>query len=462
MGVIQHFMNHIKKHPPVKKITFSFLFVIIVGAFLLSLPISNQDHSFLPILDALFTATSATCVTGLVTVVPATQFTLFGKCVLIALMQIGGIGLITLMAVFMMILKNRLTMNDKIALRELLNQDNLANFKVFLKDVVKYTLVSELIGAILMCFVFVPDYGLSSGIFVSLFTAVSAFCNAGFDIVGANSLMPYADNTLLNIIVMALIVLGGLGFIVWFEMKGLFHLWREKKMHKKALLHSFSIHTRLVLIMTVSLILVPALLFFILEFNNPETLGNMNFFDKIITSLFTSVTLRTAGFSTIPFVELHSASQAIMLLVMFIGGSPGGTAGGVKTTTIAVILLCVLRMLRGQGRTNVFHRHVSRSIIVRSTAVVCINFMVLFCGIIILCISEKMDFMTIVFEATSALATVGLSLNATPFLSSIGKIVIIWLMFVGRIGIMTFLMSIIRRKEKEDTIQYAEAHIVVG
>lgn len=455
-------MVNLKKAPPSRRIALSFLGVILVGAILLSLPISNNNGEYFNFLDALFTSTSATCVTGLVTVVTVEQFNHFGQLVLICLMQIGGIGLMTLVATFLLILRTRLSVNDKIAIKELLNQTNIMNFKVFLQGILKYTLILEGLGAFILMFVFIPEYGMFEGIFNSIFIAVSSFCNAGFDNLGATSLMPYASNTVVLSVIMILIVLGGLGFVVWFDVHEKCLLWLHKKINLKHFLNSLTLHTKIVLITSVFLIVIPAIMIFMMEYNNPETIGNMSLIDQITNSLFSSITLRTAGFATLDFASCYTSSHLLMMICMFIGGSPGGTAGGIKTTTLAVILICVIRSLRGKRRTNVFNRHISRDIIVRATTIMTINLVALFSGIFILSISDNFDFVEICFEATSALATVGLTLGITPLLSAGGKLLIIMLMFVGRIGIMTFIMSIVREDCKSDTIHYAEGHIMVG
>lgn len=452
--------NIFKKQNVSKKIAFSFFIVIFIGAFLLMLPISNQNGLFLHPVDALFTATSATCVTGLVTIVPASQFTLFGKIVLIVLMQIGGIGLMTLVASFIFLLKNRLSLNDKIALKEMLNQSEVVNFRNFLNGILRYTFIVEGIGFILLSFVFIPEYGWCSGSFISLFTTVSAFCNAGFDIIGDSSLISYVGNEIVNFTVMGLIICGGIGFAVWFDVKDKVHKLRRKEMTLHRFFTSFTLHTKLVLIMTFILIFVPAILFFILEYNHAFL--DLSLWDKIQASLFTSVTLRTAGFATIPMGECVNASKLLMMIVMFIGGSPGGTAGGIKTTTVAVIALCVYRSLKGKNKTNVFHRHISRDIIVRATTIFAINITVLFTGIFFLTIVEDKIFIDLAYEAVSALATVGLTLGITSILTMGGKLIIILLMFVGRIGIMTFIMSFIKEDNKDDILEYAEGHVIVG
>lgn len=366
----------------------------------------------------------------------------------------------TLVASFIFLLKNRLSLNDKIALKEMLNQSEVVNFRNFLNGILRYTFIVEGIGFILLSFVFIPEYGWCSGSFISLFTTVSAFCNAGFDIIGDSSLISYVGNEIVNFTVMGLIICGGIGFAVWFDVKDKVHKLRRKEMTLHRFFTSFTLHTKLVLIMTFILIFVPAILFFILEYNHAFL--DLSLWDKIQASLFTSVTLRTAGFATIPMGECVNASKLLMMIVMFIGGSPGGTAGGIKTTTVAVIALCVYRSLKGKNKTNVFHRHISRDIIVRATTIFAINITVLFTGIFFLTIVEDKIFIDLAYEAVSALATVGLTLGITSILTMGGKLIIILLMFVGRIGIMTFIMSFIKEDNKDDILEYAEGHVIVG
>lgn len=451
-----------KKLTPVQKISLSFLGVITVGAVLLLLPAANNGHQSLNVIDALFVSTSATCVTGLTVVVPVEQFNHFGQFVMIVLMQIGGLGLMTLVASFSLILKERLSLNHKIAMKEVLNQNNVSNFSTFIKAIIKYTLFFEMIGVIVIGFDMIPQFGLWEGIFKAVYLSVAAFCNAGFDVLGANSLMDYAGNTSLCVVIMALIICGGLGFVVWFELKGKLIQFLRREMTMRQLRASLTLHTKLVIIATLVLIFGPALLIFITEFANPETLGPMSLWDKIINALFMSVTLRTAGFTTIDCAAASPATQLLMMICMFIGGAPGGTAGGIKVTTLMVIVICVIRSLRGKQHTNAFHRHISREIIVRATTIVAINLAVLLIGIFLLLISEKADMASISFEATSALATVGLSMNFTPLLTPLGRLIIILLMFVGRIGIMTFIMSFVRDDHKSDCIHYPEGHVMVG
>lgn len=446
---------------PSQKIAISFIFVIFFGAMLLMMPFSNQNGAFFPFLDALFISASAVCVTGLTVVAPADQFTLFGQIVLLMLIQIGGLGLMTLVATFAIGIRKRLSIQNKIAMREMLNQSKMPDFKRFLFGIVKYTFFFEIIGTFLLCIKFIPEFGLSKGFFVSIFTAISAFCNAGFDIIGPDSLLPYVHDVVVNFTVMGLIVAGGLGFIVYFDLRDKLTLFIKRKISFKTCLKRLMLQTKIVLVVTTCLIFIPAILIFMMEAQNMNSIGGFQIDEKIYASLFTSVTLRTAGFATVNSIHLTTATQFLMVICMFIGGSPGGTAGGIKTTTLAVIILCVWCNIRGRDKTTVFHRHISRDIIVRATTVVAINVAVLFTGILLLLAFTNFNFMEIVFEAVSALATVGLSLSITPLLPPIGKIIIIVLMFVGRIGIITFVVSLIR-KESREVVDYAEGHVMIG
>ncbi len=462
-------MNVIKKQKKLsgsQRVLLSFAGVILVGALLFMLPITNHSHVGLNPIDALFTAVSATCVTGLTVIVPVETLNLLGQIVLLVLIQIGGLGLMTLIATFMSVVKSKIKLSEKIVLRDVLSRDNLLDLKVFMLAILKYTLFFEMAGALILCFVFIPQFGVVEGIFKSIFISISAFCNAGFDILGATSLEAYATNPIVSFTVMALIIFGGLGFIVWFDIRSKYkqarrqHETRKKVMFKR-FVHSLTLHTKLVLIASMVLLIVPAIIIFILEqFTN--SMSQMTPLQQMMNSLFMSTSLRTAGFASIPMSEMHVGNIFLMIIVMFIGGSPGGTAGGVKTTTIAVILICVHRMLRGKTRTNIFKRHISREIIVRATTIVVINLIALFVGIFILLLVEQQPPLDLMFEAVSALATVGLTVGITPELTIIGKIVIIALMFVGRIGIITFLMTLIGKRRDDNNLQYAEGHITVG
>lgn len=459
-------MNKVKrffrKRTPSQKIAMSFLGVILVGAFLLCLPIANKNNSWQDPINALFTSTSATCVTGLAVTTTIDQYNVLGQLVILALIQVGGLGLMTLVATFLLVIRSKLSLQHKIAMKEMLNQKSISDLKGFLIGICGYTLFFEGVGSILLMLVFVPEFGVINGIWKSVFISISAFCNAGFDIIGAASLAPYIKNPIVNFTVMALIVCGGLGFAVWFDGRDkLKKIFKNKVPFKKAK-HALTLHSKFVILTTLILIFIPALLILCIEWNNPSTLGNLNIFEKIQSSLFESVTFRTAGFATFDNGLMRPATKFLGMICMFIGGSPGGTAGGIKTTTIAVIIACVACRLRGKTRTEVYGRHISREIIVQATMIVVANVSVLFIGIFALSLTEPFDFSQICFEVTSALATVGLTTGITPHLSVFGKIVITLLMYVGRVGIMTTLMSFTGKHTFGESIELPEGHVMVG
>lgn len=459
-----HSVLDFKKFTPAQKIAASFLLVILVGTVLLTLPIAHRDGEVYSVIDALFTATSATCVTGLVVDVTFQEFSLFGQLVIMGLIQIGGLGLMTLMAVFVLLLKSRLSMHEKLAVKEMLNQDKVLNMHSFLLDILKYTLIFEGCGMMLLSLRFIPEYGLLKGIFKAMFIAVSAFCNAGFDVLGSVSLGAYVHDPLVIITVMALIVLGGLGFAVWFDLRDKVKPLVMRKVNLKKFRKSLSLHTRIVLDMTCLLVLGTAILIFLLEFKNPGTIGNYTWWEKGLTSMFESVTLRTAGFASIDYANLTMASKFLMIIIMFIGGSPGGTAGGIKTTTLAVLIIYIISNLRGHAHTVLFRRTVSMDIIIRAMGIFFINLITLIMGIFLLCLMENHDFIELAFEAASAMATVGLTLGITASLSVGGKLVIIILMFVGRIGITTLVLSLVshHHTNSENQVAYPNGNIIVG
>lgn len=455
----------LRKLSPAQKIASSFFLVILTGTILLTLPISNQGGMFFNPLDALFQATSATCVTGLTLVSLADQFTWFGQLVMLLLIQVGGLGLMTFMAVFILIVKNRLSMNGKLAMKEMLNQERVGNMRKFLVDILYYTLFFEAIGAILLSFRMIPRYGLIDGGFKSIFLAVSAFCNAGFDTLGSNSLQDYVHDPLMMFTIMGLIVLGGLGFAVWFDIRDKIGPLLKRKVTLRKFRHSLSLHTKIVVSVSAFLIIVPGLIIMVLEFNNPKTIGDFNFFEKLMSAMFESVALRTAGFTSINYSFINPATSLLMMVVMFIGGSPGGTAGGIKTTTFAVLVIYVVSTLRGRENAVVLKRAIGKDIIIRAMGIFFINLVVLFSGIFLLNVIEDKNFLSLSFEAVSAMATVGSSLGITSALHTGAKLIIIFLMYVGRIGISTLLISLTRPKPNKNAankVSYPDGNIIVG
>lgn len=447
-----------KKLSTMQTLAIGFLGVILLGGFLLYLPVSNQQP--ISFLDALFTSTTAVCVTGLVTVVPATQFTLFGKFILLILIQIGGLGIIACMIGFFIILKKRISIRERILIQETYNMTGLTGMIAFVLKILKGTFVAEGIGAILYSFQFVPEYGLEKGIVYSVFHSVSAFCNAGIDILGNDSFMRYTSNPIINITTMLLIVTGGLGFIVWYDIYDTY----KKVSDKRRFWAKLSLHSKLVLVMTSGMIVLGTLFVLILEFHNPDTIGNLPIGEKIMASMFHSVSTRTAGFATVSQVDLRAGTKFLSSIWMFIGGSPCGTAGGVKTTTIAMLLLTCVNVMYGKKDTECFGRKVPDENFRTGFSVVMMGYLFLMSGMVGLTVLEpEIDFLDLMYEGVSAIATVGLTADVTGRLGDLSKIVIMCMMYIGRLGPVTVALIFgTKKNRRERARQLAEQRIMVG
>lgn len=447
-----------KKLSTMQILAIGFLGVILLGGFLLYLPVSNQQP--ISFLDALFTSTTAVCVTGLVTVVPATQFTLFGKIILLILIQIGGLGIIACMIGFFIILKKRISIRERILIQETYNMTGLTGMIAFVLKILKGTFVAEGIGAILYSFQFVPEYGLEKGIVYSVFHSVSAFCNAGIDILGNDSFMRYTSNPIINITTMLLIVMGGLGFIVWYDVYDTY----KKVSDKRRFWAKLSLHSKLVLVMTSGMIVLGTLFVLILEFHNPDTIGNLPIGEKIMASMFHSVSTRTAGFATVSQVDLRAGTKFLSSIWMFIGGSPCGTAGGVKTTTIAMLLLTCVNVMYGKKDTECFGRKVPDENFRTGFSVVLMGYLFLMSGMVGLTVLEpEIDFLDLMYEGVSAIATVGLTADVTGRLGDLSKIVIMCMMYIGRLGPVTVALIFgTKKNRRERARQLAEQRIMVG
>lgn len=451
-----------KKFHPSKYILVSFVMVILVGTILLCLPISNVGDRQ-SILNNLFVATSATCVTGLVPLVVAQQYTMFGQAVLIALMQIGGLGILTLLLFFAAsVANNRMSMRDKGLMVAALNLENSEGVVSVLKNIIRFTVFVEAIGALLLFIVLSKDMSMGNALFSSIFLSVSAFCNAGFDNLGSVSLANYQSNVLFCTTISMLIITGGLGFTVWFELGR--NIFRKVKSKHRAPRQKLSLHTKLVVSMTAVLLLGGTFLVLMLEWTNPNTLGNLSVGSKLLNAFFASTTLRTAGFATIDFGAFGMAIQFLMLFFMFIGGSPGGTAGGIKTTTFATLLFGTIGFLKGEKKLTLFKRQIAHEYVLNSLCIMMCALSVVVLATTILLITEDFSFMEILFEVVSALATVGLTLGITTKLSIAGKIVIIILMYVGRVGVLTLIMYFTKHSHAyvENEIAYPLENILIG
>ena len=439
-----------------------FLGIILLGGILLWLPISNTRP--ISLIDALFTAVTSVCVTGLVTVTPAVQFTLFGKIVLLILIQIGGLGIIACVTAFFIIMKRRISLKERVVILEAYSMESLSGMVAMILRILKGTICLEGIGALLYSFRFVPEFGVVKGIGYSVFHAVSEFCNAGIDILGDSSFIPYADSVVVNFTTILLVVLSGLGFTVWQDLgQNLKKVWK-KELELRRLFKKLRLHSKIVLIMTSVLIVSGTLAFLLLEYNNPGTIGDMSFGEKLMSSLFHSVSTRTAGFATVPQGELTQGTMFTTCILMFIGGSPGGTAGGVKTTTIAMMILCCVSVLQNKKDVECFGRRIQADNIRTGICVVILAFVSLLAGTTLLTIFEgDVDFIRIMYETTSAIGTVGLSADLTSQLCTASKFVIMVLMYIGRLGPITFALAFgTGRKSKNHIRQLPVQGILIG
>ena len=391
-------------------IMLSFLLVIALGTLLLILPISAADGKPVPFMDALFTATSATCVTGLVTLPTFNTWSSFGHAVILLLIQVGGLGVITILSWFMILLHRRMGLKDRLLIQDAFNLNTMAGLGQFIKNVILGTLLIEGIGALLYMMVFVPEFG-AKGIWISVFNSVSAFCNAGMDILSENSLCDYARHPLINTVTCLLIILGGLGYIVWWDVLRVLKHIRQQKLR---CFRNLTLHSKIALSTSALLIFLGTVVFLLFEHDNPLTLQGHTAFDKVQLALFQSVTTRTAGFATLPQQDLTDASALTSMLLMFIGGSPVGTAGGIKTVTVAVLIVSALATIRGQNEVSLFHRNIPKQAVSKAAAVVCMSFFIVFLSTVLLCAVTDFSLLDAMYETVSAAATVGLSRNLTP------------------------------------------------
>lgn len=438
-------------------ILLSFLSAIFIGAVLLCLPISSATGEATPFIDALFTSTTATCVTGLVVTPTVVHWSIFGQVVILALIQVGGLGIITVMSGLALILHRRMGISSSVLLQDAFNLNTLSKIGLFVQKVILGTFLIESIGALLYMTVFVPQFG-PKGIWISVFTAISAFCNAGIDIIATDSLCGYVNNTAVNLITMSLIILGGIGYIVWWDV---IRVIRERKT-KKVSWKYLTLHSKIAISTTAVLILSGAVLVFIFEFNNPETMGNMTLFQKIQASFFQSVTTRTAGFATVPQEKLTNSSSLVSMILMFIGGSPVGTAGGIKTVTFAVLAATAFATVRNCNEVSFFGRTVTKSSLNKAVSVVLVSFLILFTSVVLLAFVSDAPLIDVLYEATSAVGTVGLTRDFTGSLNALGKIIIMATMYLGRVGPISFAIVFALKKVNRNIIKNPTEEISIG
>ena len=420
-------------------IVLGFFLMIVVGTLLLCLPASTADGQGAPLLTALFTATSASCVTGLVLQDTATYWSSLGKVVIITLIQIGGLGFMTISTLFFLLLRSKMGLRQREVLVESINTTAVGGVLSLTRLILIGTAVVELLGAALLSIRFIPLYGPWKGSLVSLFHSISAFCNAGFDLMGEvepyTSFAPFAGDWLVNLTLIFLIVSGGIGFAVWDDL-------RKNKLHAR----HYRFQTRLVLLTSGILLLGGAVVIWLFE--RRYTMASLPAGEQVLTALFASATARTAGFNTVDVGAMSEGGRLITMILMFIGGSPGATAGGVKTTTIVVVMVAAVSVVRGKQHPNVLGRRISDELLHKAVAVVMFNLVIALCGTLVLCLFQDFSLSDALFECISAIGTVGMTTGITRELNTLSALVVAAIMFAGRVGSVSFAMALIEKKAR--------------
>ena len=429
-------------------IMFGFLSMIMIGTLLLMLPISSRNGTYTPFLDCLFTATSSSCVTGLVVHDTATHWSLFGQIIILIMIQIGGMGVITMSILVAMLWGKKVNIMQRSTMQESISAHKVGGIIQLSRFIIVTSLVIELLGAVAFSFVFCRDYGFLKGIWMSVFHSISAFCNAGFDLMGEtakfSSLTGYVYNPLVNITVMLLIIIGGIGFLTWDDIKT--NKWHIKK---------YRVQSKLIFFLTAIFIFVPTLYFFFFEFNE------LSFGKRILVSLFQAVTPRTAGFNTVDASELSETGNAVVSLLMLIGGAPGSTAGGMKITTVAVLFAAADSVFRKRDSAHILKRRISDEV-VKNAATILVMYVTLFVfGAMVISSVENMPLTKCLYETASAIGTVGLTTGITTQLGSVPRIILIILMYMGRVGGLTIVFATLGGAQK-NLVKYPQETITVG
>lgn len=436
-----------ESNPP-RVLVLGFGGLILIGAILLNLPIASKNGESIGFIDALFTSTSAVCVTGLSVVNTGEFWSLFGQIVIICLIQMGGLGFMTMTTLVALLLGKKITLRERLIIKEQLNQGTLTGLVRLTKYVITITLCIEGIGVIFLATRFIPIYGLTKGLWFSVFHSISAFCNAGFDITG-NSMASFTNDIVINLTISLLVIFGGIGFTVYLD------VIRNRKFKK------LSLHSKIVLTITISLIITGTILVYFLEKDNSGTIKFFSQGEKVLASFFQGVITRTAGFNSFDIGMMKDTTAFIFICLMFIGGSPGSTAGGIKTTTFGVIMFSTLSVIKGNKDVVIFKKRISQEIINRALAILIIGMFIIIMVSIVLTITEDAGFLDILFETTSAFGTVGLSRGVTPNLSNVGRVIIMITMFFGRVGPLTMAFAF-ANKQKPILYRYAEGNIMIG
>lgn len=443
----------IRSWTPTKMIAVGYLVIILTGALLLTLPVASKGEGGMPFIDALFAATTSTCVTGLVLQDLYTTWTLFGQIVILLLIQIGGIGFMTIAVTALMIAGRKIGLSSRLTMQEAVGAPQVGGIVKFTKFLLLGTLTVEGIGAVLLSFVYCPRLGFFKGVYFGIFHSVSAFCNAGLDLNGAfapgSSLMEFKADPIINITIMALIVIGGLGFFVWRDVVQ--NKWHFKK---------YRLHTKIVLVTTAFLILSGAGLILLFEYNG-KAMAGLTGPEKVMAAFFQSITPRTAGFDTLGMANLTQASQLLIMGLMLIGGSPGSTAGGIKTTSFAVLVLTIVSEIKKRKYIEVF-KHRAEDDVLKQVCTLLVAFLLLiFSATLAICAIDGLPVKDVMFEVFSAIGTVGLTLGITPHLTTIPRLIIIMLMFIGRVGCITLLLAFGGRRASKPS-QWPVEKITIG
>lgn len=440
---------------PTQLIVIAFAAIMLTGGFALSLPISSRSGQWTSFIDALFTAVSATCVTGLVVVDTYQYWSGFGQAVILTLIQIGGLGLMTFSTLASFLLRRSISLKERMAQVQSLNMQDIQGIIRLTRNILIGTFSAEATGALILSFRLLPDFGFPGALFRGVFHSVSAFCNAGFDIMGEKSqftsLTGYVSDPTVNLVVMGLVVAGGLGFLVW------------EDIYQKRSFRRLTVYSKMVIVITGILILFGAAFIFALEYGNPETLGRLGFKGKVLAAFFQSVTARTAGFNTVDMSSLRDSSKAVMTFLMYIGGSSGSTAGGIKTVTFGILAVMLWRSLKGHGDVVVGRRRISEANVYRAWGIVGISLAIVLGGSMFISIVNHVDITSALFEMTSAFGTVGLTLGITASLVPASKILVMLTMFFGRVGIFTIAYAIaVKSGSHRPDFRYPECKVLIG
>ncbi len=450
-----------REYSATQVIALGFLTAIAIGTLLLMLPAAREGDGHATFIEALFTSCTSVCVTGLTVVDTFSYWSPFGQLIILLLIQCGGLGIVALTSLVMLLTGKRLTLRDRLLIESAFNLSNLKGLVRFLKRVVKGTLLVEGAGALCYSLVFVPKYG-GKGIWMSVFLGISAFCNAGLDLNGVDSLAPYAGNLWINVVTMTLIILGGIGFIVWWDILHVAKYTYKGQIPRNQALRRLKLHTKLSLAVTGILLAGGALLVLLMEYDNPATLGGMTFPQKLLASMFQSTTMRTAGFFTIPQEGLRQPTAFVCMLLMFVGGSSVGTAGGVKTTSVTLMALSAVATAKGKNNVTAFRRTIPQATIKRAMAVVMICFAAVAIMSVLICLASEGDFLDAAFETVSAICTVGVTRNYTRTLGALGKLMVVLCMYLGRIGPISLAIAINFRQNNRNLAKFAEEDVTVG